>query len=564
MTETKETATKPADQIHVAAFRQIFHWPLSLSKPKEPEKDIDQITNNLGSPWQEVNDRPDAYEEGVYFHDVVQDFLYPDALRKEHRTFQRKDISELSLTIGGKKRDFTVARLDLDLFRAGSAIVTLELVAKMPGTLADVELVIDHARRAFPGYWFNAEQDDKKPAIWVAGLCPSDAVLTIAGTKTPLVQAPRDEQRAHWRETGRPMLFPWWQEIARPLVIEGQPNPDNRPTWRHVLDERIPVMSYISLTNSSLSDQAAYDQISEGDWHRIAAADAPGKNDMPYNAEFLRRQEPALFYDRFHHDGIITETTRHCFAGYHYAMVGSGWFFDNIARGHFSSHYRQMQFIAHLEFATLLTFSRRISDLVRDKGEKEQEAAFREDVLELRRDLLGFIHRFSFTDVSNHLQAREMNRMLRDAMGLEGLRADVQAELTAASDFAMAAEAREATRSQTRLTEFASLFLPASLGAGFAGLDLFPALDTGTEAADSFAPTLAYLSFWLFLAYALGWAVLWGTKARGWVLWLSRGIAVGALGLAVMIWVWQARHGTPFWPDWPAIRAEQSVISGSE
>lgn len=541
MNDKDKRATVPADQIPVAAFRQIFHWPLSLRNPDDPKAQIDRIARDLGADWVRVDSRPDVYEEGVYFHDTVQAFLYPDSKSGERCTFARPGLTALSLTIDGKARAFKVSGLTLDLFAFGVAVITLELEAENPGMLSAVQTVIDHARRAFPGYWMGGD-DSADP-----GLCPTAASLTMNGETRSLLPLPRSAQRAHWRTHGVPAMFPWWQEIAAPLVLDGQPNPHRMPVWRHVLDERIPVMSFVSVTNPTLTDQEAYDQIGEGDWFRIAAADAAGRDPMPYNTAFLQAQAGALFYDRFHHDAGTTYTTRQCFAGYHHALVGSGWFFDNIILSHFRGHYRQMNLIVQMEFAALLTFSRRISDLVRAKNRTGDERAFRAGIYRLRADLLAFTNLFAFADVSNHLQGREMNRKLREAVGLDALRADVQGELAAASDFAGAAESREATASQSRLTEFATLFLPASLAAGLAAL--------GSEAA---APMLAQLGLWLGLAYALGAGFLRITGECGRSFRLSLAIAAAGLGLAALVWAWEARHGTPFWPATPPAGVSQN------
>lgn len=512
---------REAHLIPVNTFRQVFHWPLSLANPEDSSFQIETVVKSLGANWKKEESRPDCYEEGVYFHDTVQDFLYPGKDDSERFTYRRKNITALTLTIADKPRAFEVEGITLDLFDFGSAVITLEVLCHTPGMLADVQTMIDHGRRAFPGFW-KGEDDSALP-----GLFPSSASLTIDGQTMDWDAPLRSRQRAHWRKTGLPAVFPWWREIAAPLVLAGDHNPTKLPEWRHVLDERIPVMSYISVTDPKLSDQDAYAQISTGDWFRIAGADEAGTDTMPYNTAFLRDQKKRLFYDRFHGDADTSNTTRQCYAGYHFAMVGAGKFFDDYAQGHFRSHYRQMVFIAQMEFATLLTFSRRISDLVREKRSPSDDAAFRDAIHSLRTDLLNFTHRYVFTDVSNHLQAREMNRMLRDSIGLDALRSDVQAELAAASDFANAAEAREATKSQTRLTEFASLFLPATLAAGFGGMNMLAGLDRETGSAAVVAPAIAQLALWVALAYGLGAFLLWvadgSRRVRRW----SVGIAAG-------------------------------------
>ena len=52
-------------------------------------------------------------------------------------------------------------------------------------------------------------------------------------------------------------------------------------------------------------------------------------------------------------------------SGYAFVAFGSGWFFDNvIAAVHMRRHYFQLGLLAHLELASLLSFSSRISRVV--------------------------------------------------------------------------------------------------------------------------------------------------------------------------------------------------------
>jgi hypothetical protein len=266
------------------------------------------------------------------------------------------------------------------------------------------------------------------------------------------------------------------------------------------------------LTAPAIGDQVALMRVTEGDWYRIAAADYAGTNAMPYHAPFLRNQREALFYDRFLPNSLTEGgTARQTFAGYHHALVGAGGFFDKLVVNHFSSHYRQMNMIAHLEFAALLTFSRRLTDLVREHDPADQADQFRAKLQSIRRDFLTFIHRYHFTDVSNHLQAREMNARLRQSMGLDGLRAEIDAEIAAASDFAATMDQTDSTRAQERLSQVAALFLPATVAIGAGGMNIITDLDDGQTLAT--AAECGMLSFWGALAYFCATAILWGFRS---------------------------------------------------
>lgn len=522
---TKDAKPRPAKDIPVKAFRQIFHLPLSLAKPDRDGQNattqVDKVVKALKAEgWEDVDLRetlntPEGYAEAVYFHDFVCDFLYPESGKAEGKASRRRSLShstmvgksltfQLSADVANKTA-FKIEKLDLDLFDFGVAILTLQVLCQAPLTLADAQTLIDHNRRAFAGFWIGEHP----------GLCP--ASVTLEGSD-PWVA---DSQKAATKfraKNGQPRLFPWWRELIKPLRLAGDDGPADAPEWRNVLDERIPVMTYLSLSRKGWTGIRALGQVSEGDWFRIAGADQADTDPMPYNAEFLRAQSDHLFYDRHFPSDGSTSSTRHCFAGYHYAVVGADDdgtehpAFDDYIATHFQRHYRQMQFIAQFEFAALLTFSRRLTNLVEEKREKRDEDAFRENLMHIRSDFLDFTHRYVFTQVSNHLQAREMNSRLRTSIGLDDLRRDVEQELSAASDFALALEQRDiakdqdkAAKSQTLLTNFATLFLPATLGVGAGGMNILAGVEEG-EALVS-AGTVAQLFFWMFLAYGLGWGV---------------------------------------------------------
>lgn len=516
---------RSAQTIAVADFRQIFHWPLSLRDPSDARRKIKDLRANLGAEWAERTAKDDgiAYEEAVYFHDFVQDFLYTRAEDQDargHWHFDRTDIADLRVALPGDPvgdieiggTDFRIERLELDIFEFGVAIVTLEIVAKPDAslTLARVLDLIEYVRRAFPGFW-KIENGVEQP-----GYCPQAVMLTRRSGKIPtrvLRPQPSSDARKALNANRVPELFPWWAEFARGLSFTSRRN--GALEWRHVLDERIPAMSYIRLAPlPGEGVRAVFEQVSEADWHRIAEADSSGNSlKMPYNDRFLREKLPTAFYDRHAPGETFSSTTRITYAGHHHAFVGNGWFFENHIVHHFEGHYRRMHFIAILEFAAMLTFSRRITGIVRhatDGREPDAQDRLADRVHAARQDFLNFIHCYHFTHVSNHLQAREMNERLRASMGLDALRADVETELQNASDFVGMIEQRQMAQSQSDLTEFATLFLPATLGAGFGGMNFLAGLDTtnDTLATAVNGTAIAQLFCWGFVAYLLAALVL--------------------------------------------------------
>lgn len=488
---TQPTEVTPSTAIPLSQFRQILHLPLSLLDPDQaggPEAQMRRLLKQMAAHgWAPArttfNDEPGphSYEEAAYFHDFVRDFLYAKDRDNQHYSFCRPDMidQEMVFHLGSGDVACTIKTLEIDLFTFGVAILTLELIAAAPMTLARALDLIDHGRRAFPGFWY----DDTTP-----GLCPR--AVTLGGTRHEAEA--RADQVAHFRANGALRLFPWWRKILAPLCLQGEKRESGLPVWRHVLDERIPVMSFLALP-----DKTTYDAISEGDWFRIASADGAGTDPMPFNGPFLREQAEAIFYDRHAPSEDSTSCTRHSFMNGHYALTGAGWFVENIIQTHFRSIYRKMHFMAILEYVALATFSRRMTRL----------ALQPQNLMTLREGYLSFSHHFRFSETSSHLQAREMNARLREMTGLDQLRADVEAELRAASDFAIVKEQRDMGRSQEALTRFATLFLPATLATGFAGMNIvadFLGQITPATPRTAWLWGLAELMFWAAIAYGIG------------------------------------------------------------
>ncbi|WP_128292285.1 hypothetical protein [Afifella aestuarii] len=557
---------QPAESIKVKQFRQIFFWPLTLADPpvKRVGEDVAKVRASLkdtawkpADPWtvQPDNNFGGPYEEFVYFHDFVQRFLYDRREDGPISLFHRTDIRTLKATINGEIYSFNVELLTLHLFETGTAVLTLELVHEQEGdekiSLAQAQTTADQLRRAFPGFW----QDG------AAGFCPSDVTLcTPCGRAVTLPDASRGRLHAtdwaHKNSTAR--VFPWWRALVAPLQLDGEIKVG--PRWRHVLDERLPTMTYISLSEacSSLSGASGgsaaddFALVSPGDWMRLAQADGAGSDLAPANMAFLEEAVGReAFYDRFFPgEGMHPDTaTRFAFLGYHFLAVGAGWFFDNILREHFRRHYRQMAFVAHLEFASLLALSSRVTKLVDEtsKHKDKEPDRFRNGLLAIEEDFLDFTHRYRFTNVSNHVQAREMFERMRKTLGLAELYDDVKEEIKTAAELAVALDQCESARAATRLTRLATLGLPAGLAVGAGGMNLL----VGSEAPNvAWIPDDGAAGLWraqvlqfallLSVFYGLGWAALSlivhdegkeAARLRGVTLGLAVAAAIAALAL---------------------------------
>lgn len=490
---------RSAAQIPVRTFRQIFQWPLILDPPRGNAPEAvdtllrhtrEQLECRRGSgdvqAWKPVDDLLDhpprrgkhdggGYGEFVYFHDFTQSFLYPPDKESVFQLYRRTDIAGVEATVGGDAHNFEVERLTLHLFRIGVAVLTLELLWKSSSrsdqlTLAEAERIIDYLRRSYTPWWEGDVPQRVASRVKLIRTDGSEKVL-----EPPARKAAEASVRSRARDA---LVFGHWLELVRPLRLKSEDGP-----WRDPSDERIPCLSYLSLTRDGFTDAQCLDQVSDGDWMRLADAEQPdSRNPWPYNPEFLRHEVASVaFYDRFApHPRARGHATRHLFGGAHYAAVGAGWFFDNVACHHFRRHYAQLALIARFQFAGLLWFSSRITaavvrrDETIDSGQRaEAFAAFEREILKLQDAFLTFTHRFYFTGVSSQVQPAEMYARWRRTLGIEALYVDVKSELDSAAAAVRAHQGERFAKAQERLAEIAAVGVILGLLVGALGMNVF-------------------------------------------------------------------------------------------
>lgn len=505
---------------------------------EEPDL-LDHLEPSVHGGRKEAPQRAESYAEFVYFYDFLQSVLFEkaeacDAKKRMVRLFKRLDIASAEIWLSPKQKILArVERCNLYLFATGAAslVVEFDLVGQVRGqletsdgtplrlhrvddpwleplTLAEAQTCIDRLRRTYAPYYAPENGEGLQPQLMAHRLRFLDRV----GNDIAL-----DDRGAQGPQTGRPLAFaqalasvrarrtvptdPHWQALLAPLVLEGhEPEgyPDTEPRWRHVIDERIPVMSYISLSGAARQDltcdllerrpadllddlrkaDAALTgvgektaangwarrdlwSVSRGDWMRLCFADPAGSDPMPYAPAFLEDFERIHCYDRYFPSPETTSSSRTLFCGYNVCFVGSGFFFDHVMVQHFRRHYFQMALLLNMEFATLLSISGRISAIVRDARQKDDrqldDLAARKEILTTQKEFLDFVHLYRFTGVSNQIQPREMYDKWRETMGIDRLYADVKEELQLATSFALAVEQAEQTDAGHGLNILATL-----------------------------------------------------------------------------------------------------------
>lgn len=483
------------------------------------------------------------YAEFVYFYDFLQTVLFsdnsrrPDSRESVVRLFRRMDVKSAEIWLDKSRKIVAgVERCNLYLFATGAAALVTEFEFKgqvcgeledgngvpcashgpqsdalQPLMLTDLETCLDLLRRTYVPFFGWQEKVETLPYRMLFLDETLNSLQRLAAEKAGMAY---DASAA-----GRPMTLDEveevidtagpertaptegpWRTLLAPLVLQGsaeaaameQESEDETTgkeiVWRHVVDERIPMMSFVSLTGadrysdlitdashldntvrlSEVKDESQRDlyTVSRGDWVRLCFADKQGSDPFPYSPAFLKHFEDDYCYDRFFCSDATTSASRIMFAGYHTCFVGAGGFYEDVVCNHFRRHYFQMALVLTMEHASILSLSSRVSALVREHKARQNpdaDKAFRKGIVQIQNDFLEFVHIYRFTGVSNQLQPIEMFSTWRKSLGLDQMYDDVKEELEAAGAFALATEQADQSEAANRLSIVATFGVVAGL-----------------------------------------------------------------------------------------------------
>jgi hypothetical protein len=534
--------SQSAQFIPVLEFRTILFWPLILEsqcEPAERPKIIEEQLQSLtrGGAWKQVHDLLDhippptgettehdalCYNELTYFHEFVQNFLYArkaeDGPTSPMQLFHRTDITEVDIIFTTEQETLhfpmQVGRLNLYVIaELGIALLAIETNLPSPGdqrarvrfcdiskadavaagdfrdllerplTLADVVRFNDAFRRAHAPYLTKALKppvgDGTLPRAvrWGARGEPFDLLRTSPNGDSESAEIAKKLRHGHG-----PRPIPPFRHFAH--LLDGwrlEAREGTKDSWRHLADDRLPVLSYICLPN-----RTAYRSISFGDWVRICFLDGPASNTMPYASEFLRKDWDRYVYDRFHYESADSSLapSRYLISGYSLVAVGSEGFFRHQVSQHMRRQYFQLMLLGQIERAALLSISSGISRAVRlhdsDNGPPlARLESFEKRLQAAEGDFLRFIHRFRFTGVSEQLQPTELFAIIRRNMRLPELFADLKDELTTATDFLGLLNQQRQTANATRLSVVATFGVILGLAFAMLGANLTSAESVG-------------------------------------------------------------------------------------
>ena len=481
---------KQADEIDVRAFHHTLVWPLIMRGPgseHEPEASIDRFVSAFGdSGWKEIGkdssrvDKDYTYEEVVYFHPFVRDFLFGDGVQKPEkrarRRFQRNDLEQLRVKIKTDKGNhfevtLRVERVEMILTKPRIAMLLIEVSNRH---LDSSEVPPDHEpeildprsslklseamylqarlRTVFPPYF---DQNDQH------GNCASE--VEWLGSRAPAIrhtQTHAGDFREFTRTGAEPPIFAHWQLLfdqpdgnhaIEPLrsakdIVSG------KVFFQQLLDDRMPALSFIAVDDPN--------EIRTEDEDCLPGFDTPG---FVYDSDTRDRERESFRYTRFRHWG----STYYC-NGTSFTAVCPNSEFSNLLLTHFRRHYTHLAMIAQYQHAALLYFADQLAIVSRemaldDDVDSKEERRWQKHLTKIQNRFLKFRTRCYFTEVSNHVQAKDLFSMWFELLGTERLFERVSQTSNEVYEVVENREVKQLTIAQMYLSKVAALGLTASI-----------------------------------------------------------------------------------------------------
>jgi hypothetical protein len=498
--------TRSAAEIEVKAFHHTLIWPLLMrgSSERQPgsgqsiSRHVDALTS---AGWKEsvgpsqvppIEDY--SYEEMVYFHPFVRDFLFGDGktIVKDRalRRFKRTEVTGVKISIGRVDSSPTppielrVERCEILLLRPQVLLLLVEVSNRKSHsdtpvdprigddrsslTLEQVLYIQSRLRHIYPPYFIGSTQGDVPASVEWIGLQTGDHPTSGArgsGGSSPgtnsdrtssdrlTLTSPREAFFQFVAQGSEPPMYAHWREFfgdkIKPYATASNRD-DGGLYLQQLIDDRIPSMSFIAVDNPS--------DIHQDDLDRLPAFDSP---ELDYDPEFRDRLRDGFQYTRFRHWG----TTYYC-NGTSFAVVCGITDFTDILLTHFRRHYTHLGVIAHFQHAALLYFADELAETVKELAARPGAAdysspAWAERIRTLQQRFLKFRTRSYFTEVSNQVQGKDLFRLWYDRLGTQALFDRVSATNTEVYQALENHEMKELARVQAKLAQESTKFAKA-------------------------------------------------------------------------------------------------------
>lgn len=470
-------------------------------KAGRPTTDQDKKLEDLKAPDVRAAEERDEYAEFVYFHTFIQRFLYSapgkddvSAGMDRMRVFRRDDLDFATLTLTDANdskrlisRDFKVERLRLYTFSQDFVLLVAEFADQdrdcsgaAQETMNFEQMLRFHQALRYSYAPYYADTDT--PGISLRGL----EFRGSGAPKSDAKGAGEDDQRDAVKESTENEK----RSVASDSMIKATdavaavksmsrcapilssfmgllPQLADGFSWRHIVDERIPSMTYVAVADPQA--------VRKSDMQRFAWHEDPSSTTFsPYGKSIVDDLEKDGILD-IHWQPEADKFTQMFFTASGMSVLTRDDFFGaSILPTHFRRHYFQMGLIVQMQYASLLLLSDKLSHALSDMPEAYHKRRKAHDQAHaILEEVLQFTHRYWFPQISNHMQPRLMFDKWQRSLGVQRLYDTVLAEAKEASDFLSREEERVIARNSDRINKIAVLGFVIGVVTGLLGSNTF-------------------------------------------------------------------------------------------
>ncbi len=469
--------------------------------------------NKPARQWKKGNYKVDKrknwrYNEFFYFYDFVRDSVFDlDCQEKSKNSkkskvsyFKRAIDSNATYTIrlkSGQEYSLRISHIKLHIFETEVGILSLVLENYQTDDPEDILRINDFGRRIYPQFIGDNGTSDTKSAFL------ADSITVRLNEKEHEVE-------------GFNTIDYWQNELVigkHILTILG----DSFCQKFRILpiDDRMYTVTWYQnqeLMEHLIENECGdYRYETDDTWYRLIFSDGNSKSIA--NPRMQRRITIESTYVRWIEVGTLFAFSRYGLV----ALVGDPYDgFDygySIIRQHMRRIYYHMAVILLMQRASMLAFSDRVSEIsgrirenINGKNSKNDRSKDSMDkVLEAIRDLDGdmihFVNRLWFTEITPQEQGIEMYAQAQKVMNLKEQMADLKSEIQELYDYARLQEEKDNNRLMTQLTILGTIFLPLTLVTGIWGMNLV--YDSKTPYIVQFIISLAFIFIASFTSFQL-------------------------------------------------------------
>jgi hypothetical protein len=446
-------------------------------------------TSDPDNPWREVADeftgdprlfQERHYSEFVTFLPYVQRFLYGEGkgsgpgINQESpiRVFRRSDVCRVRMTFPDTHAapvTFEVAHVDLYFFYDIDVVILAVEIYGNDLSLHQAQDAMFRFGRGYPTYWESDGRGGHCPKL-VEWLSVDGKVLAVSDYEN------REKYLSFVCRYRAPCIASHWEFLLEPLVLHHS-GKKGLIRYRQIEYHLMPLMAYLVV-----DDPAA---LTRAEFVRVGLASAPGtSNALPYSERHLQDFEARYCYDRYWNGGDQDRPgTRFMCTGRVFTMVGDRdprVFVDRKTDlEQFRHEYFLLFLIPHFHKAALLMLANRLVDAMNqlDISKRDSVRQFRRVIRQTLGIFLRFNHRYWFHQVSDHVQAKELFRMITEHLGTDRLFAEVREAIEDMNQYLDSDALRRQGETMVRLTVVTTVGLIGVATTGFLGMNLFAVAD---------------------------------------------------------------------------------------